>query len=332
MSMGLDPGELMARVGLDIADLETPDRWIPAGAVARLLELSATEAGCEDFGLRLAALRGLGTLGPLSLVLRDEPDLRHALALLSLYDRVYNEAVHLRLQESDDRATLEVSLEFGEPIPDEQAADLVMGAALGIIRTLVRPDWEPLAACFSHPAPTDPASYHRVFGPRVRFDDRMTGLVLSPAQLDAPVVTSDPSIRPYSRRLLDTVVPDRAPTTVEQVADTVELLLPLGRCSLGAVSRQLGVRPRELQRSLAEEGESFSAVVNAVRARQAEHFLRNNRHSLTDVSQLLGFGAPSAFSRWFRQQFGTSATDWRRTTDAPVVPGPRASRETDRTG
>jgi AraC-like DNA-binding protein len=39
--------------------------------------------------------------------------------------------------------------------------------------------------------------------------------------------------------------------------------------------------------------------------------LPNPRYSLTDISELLGFEAPSAFSRWFRQQFGTSPTQWR---------------------
>jgi AraC-like DNA-binding protein len=37
----------------------------------------------------------------------------------------------------------------------------------------------------------------------------------------------------------------------------------------------------------------------------------NPRRSLTEISGLLGFSAPSAFSRWFRDQFGTSAREWR---------------------
>jgi AraC-like DNA-binding protein len=78
------------------------------------------------------------------------------------------------------------------------------------------------------------------------------------------------------------------------------------------VSRYLGLRPRALQRYLADRGETFSSVMNATRARLAERYLPNERYSLTEVSQMLGFGAPSAFSRWFRQQFGTSATEWRR--------------------
>ena len=64
-SVGLDPAALMAGVGLDIADLDVPDRWIPAAPAARLLDLSAQRAGCPDFGLRLSEFRHLGTLGPM---------------------------------------------------------------------------------------------------------------------------------------------------------------------------------------------------------------------------------------------------------------------------
>ena len=45
-SQGLDPAALMAAVGLDIADLDVPERWIPGAPVARLLELSAHQADC----------------------------------------------------------------------------------------------------------------------------------------------------------------------------------------------------------------------------------------------------------------------------------------------
>ena len=69
-SLGLDPAQLMASVGLDAADLDVPDRWVPAGPMARLLQLSARESGCDDFAVRLSERRGLGSLGPLSVVLR----------------------------------------------------------------------------------------------------------------------------------------------------------------------------------------------------------------------------------------------------------------------
>jgi AraC-like DNA-binding protein len=105
-SCGLDPTRLLREAGLDVADLAVPDTWIPAAAVARLLERSARRSGREDFGLRLAGLRRLATLGPLSVVLRQEPRLRDALALLIRYEHSYNEALRLRLDEGGDLATM----------------------------------------------------------------------------------------------------------------------------------------------------------------------------------------------------------------------------------
>lgn len=49
----------------------------------------------------------------------------------------------------------------------------------------------------------------------------------------------------------------------------------------------------------------------------AERYLANERLSLTDISYQLGFAAPSAFSRWFRDRIGVSPTEWRRAADGP---------------
>jgi hypothetical protein len=54
----------------------------------------------------MAELRRLGSLGPISVVLRDQPDLGSAPDLLIRYERAYNEALHLRLHVLDGVAPL----------------------------------------------------------------------------------------------------------------------------------------------------------------------------------------------------------------------------------
>lgn len=326
-SLSLDPTELAAAAGLSAADLEAGDRWIPAAPVARLLELSAERSGVPDFALRLAHLRRLGTLGPLSVVLRDEPDLRGALDLLVRYQRVYNEALRLRMNRDDVLVTVSTWLEFGEPAPTRQALDLVMAASVGIIRSLVGEDWEPLSASFAHAVPTDLRPYHRVFGPWVRFGQGQTGLVFHVRDLDRPVVTSDSSLRPYTHAFLESVGPPASANVAAQAAEALEVLLPLGRPSADEVARRLGLSPRQLQRALAQEGETFSRVVHSVRAGLAERRLSNGRASLTELSQELGFAAPSALTRWFRQQFGTTPSAWRRSAVAADTAGPATPTE-----
>jgi AraC-like DNA-binding protein len=141
-------------------------------------------------------------------------------------------------------------------------------------------------------------------------------------------VTSDPSLRPYTERFLREAAAAPATSASAQVAEVVEDLLPSGTCSVQQVCRRLGLRPRELQRLLAEEGTGFSDVVHATGRRLVERYLGGQR-SLTDISQLLGFAAPSAFSRWFHQQFGTSPTRWRATVRDPSAPAVGSSVRDD---
>src|ERR687894_1988397 len=168
-SAGLDPARILAEAGIAVADLAVPDKWVPASAVSRVLERSSTESGLEDFGLRLAGLRRLATLGPLSVVLSQEPDLRSALGLLCRYEHSYNEALRMRLDEDGDLATMRLWFEFGEPAPTRQATELATAALLGIVRGLLGDRWEPLAVCFSHGAPTSPVTHQAILGPRLQF-------------------------------------------------------------------------------------------------------------------------------------------------------------------
>ena len=315
-SLGIDGPGLMRREGIDPRDLDVPDKWIPAAAVARVLDLSAAVSGRPDFAVRLAERRRMSTLGPLSVVLREEPDLRSVLSLLSRYEHSYNEAMRMRLEETDDIATVRLWFEFGEPAPADQALALGAAALHGIVREYIGPRWRPLAICFPHRAPADLRTYHRVFGAGLQFEHDFTGLVLSAGDLSAGNPLSDPLMRPYAQRFLESVVSPRATTTRDRVKELMEFLLPLGKCTMDHVARTLGLDRRTLHRRLAAEGESFSSILHATRATLAEHYLANDRYSMTDVALLLGFTAPSAFSRWFHQQFGMSPSAWRTTSRA----------------
>lgn len=307
-SLGLDPSDLMAQVGLDPAGLAAPDRWIPAAAVCRLLELSARQSGCDDFGVRLAELRTYSALGPLSLALRQEPSMRDALGLLLRYEHTYNEAIRMRLSEDGGLATIRLWFEFGEPVATRQAEGLAVGALLGIVRELIGKPWEPLSVCFSHPAPANTETSVRVLGGRVHFSHDFTGLVMYARDLDAGVAGSERRDPDMLRALLGAsrgAVGDR-------VKEIVEVLLPTGRCSVAEVASTLRVDRRTLHRHLAAEGTTFTQIVDTTRAGLAERYLASSRYPMTEISHLLGFAAPSAFTRWFGTYFGDSPTQWRR--------------------
>jgi len=319
-SVGLEPAQLLARVGLSTADLAVPDRWVPAVDVARLLELSAAESGREDFGLHLAQLRRLSTVGPLSVVLREEPDLRSALRLLIRYEHSYNQAIRVTMTEKGGLATMTIWLELGEPAPIRQGIELAVAALLGLVRRLRDPQWQPRAVCFTHPAPRDVTAHRRLLGAALQFDHAFTGLVFSSRELDSANMLADPddpALRTYTRRMLRSLPPPPTPELVERVRELVQILLPLGHCTMPQVARALGVTKRTLHRHLDEQQQSFAAIVSDTRAGLAERYLSAEHYTISEVADLLGFDAASSFSRWFRRRFGVSPTAWRAITSHP---------------
>ncbi|HJV97337.1 MAG TPA: helix-turn-helix transcriptional regulator, partial [Albitalea sp.] len=101
------------------------------------------------------------------------------------------------------------------------------------------------------------------------------------------------------------------PSMVDEVRRTVLLLLPSGRCSIEQVADHLGVVCRTVQRRLSEQGVSFSDLVNEIRVELANRHVKGSDRPLTEVAALLGFSAPSGFSRWHQSQFGCSPTQSR---------------------
>lgn len=311
-STGIDPGQQLKQVGLTTGGLAVPDQWIPAPAIAKLLEISAVASGREDFGLRMAESRRLSNLGMLSLVIREEPDVRSALNVLIRYEHTYNESLRIRLIERDDIARIRIWLELGEPGECRQSLELAAGVTHGILRELLDGDWQPVSVNFEHAAPSNMSTHRRIFRDRVSFGHEHTELVMRVSDLDRPNELSDKLMRPFVQQVLDSLPEAGAATTMKRVSELIELLLPAGRCSIEQVSRSLGVDRRTVHRQLAAAGDTFTALVNSARTQMATRFIANNRYSLTDIAMLLGFSTPGSFSRWFRTQFDQTPRDWRR--------------------
>lgn len=303
---GLDARALLAEVGLPARCLDEPDLKIPSVAVGRLLELAASRSGERAFALRMVASRRLSNLGPLGLLVRDEPTLRSALEALVGHIHVHNEALALRVEHAGGLVVIRQELvgEGGQALT--QAIELALGVTYRVLVLFLGAQWQPRLVCFAHRAPASLAAHRRLFGPRVEFGHEFNGIVCNAQDLDAPNPVADPVMARYSRHLLQGGAA-AARTTAARVRQMVVLLLPRGHCRVDAVAQGLGVDRRTLARRLAAEGSSFSALVDELRSDLLARYLEDGTRPLADIAALLGFSAPSAFSRWHRQRFGVAA-------------------------
>lgn len=321
--MGLNPTAMLQRVGLDSRCLVDSEIRVPVKAVAHLLELSAIEACVFDFGLRLAQIRGVPDLGPLSLLLREEPNLRSALASLERYLSVHSSGLSIRLLRHDAMPVLAADFLGTVAGPTRQAREMIVAGLFRFLSWLRGPQWRPQGVCLTHGAPDSTQPHRRMFGCRVHFNQDFDGILLREEDLDTPLANADPMLRSHAERYLNTLVDSDTVRLEDSVRKLMATLLPLGRCSAAAIAERLGVDRSTLTRHLARSGQSYTSILQSVRTGMAAQRVAAGGTSLTSVADALGFSSLSAFSHWFQLTFGCSARGWRRGNGAAVYATPR---------
>ena len=308
---GIDPERALREFALPRHCLDDPDVMVPIESVRRLLESAAERTGVDSFGLEMAEARRTGSLGPLGLLVREQPTLRQATEALARYARSMNEALFLTLEEAGDVVVLREELIIGGSGPVRQSTELAIGVAFSMLRAFLGPAWKPRRVCFAHHAPADRSVHERFFGGKVEFGHDFNGVVCARGDLDAPNPDADPTMAQYARKLLEETAATKTASLADEVHRLVVMQLGGGRCTIDRVAHSLGVDRRTVHRRLGGEGRTFSAIVDDVRRDFAERYLKDGGRTLAEVSALLGFAAPSAFSRWYRRQFGRTASQER---------------------
>jgi len=323
--LGLDPQPLLRQVGLRRAELDDPDKWIPAAACVALLEAAATTSGCETFGLRMAESRRLSSFGPLSLLISLQPTVRAALLTTIQYRDLINESVALLLEDVGQTAIIRQEVIANTPC--RQATELAIGVVFRLCRGGLGTHWRPVSVNFAHPAPADTQVHWRIFGCPLAFGSELNGMACRSADLDAPNPNADLAMARYAQRFVDLLPRLRGRNVSHDVRCAITLMLPMGRANSESVAEALALSVRTMQSRLDEAGESFSGILNEVRCELASRFVENTDYSMLHVAQLLGYTSASAFSRWFSTQFGMPPIERRAQRAAPTPSGDRPKPE-----
>lgn len=88
--------------------------------------------------------------------------------------------------------------------------------------------------------------------------------------------------------------------------------LSAGYCSLNRIAEQIGMHPRAVQKRLQKENLTFKLVLSDVRMNVAKRLLAQQDVSLIQISSMLGYSEPSAFSRAFQAVNNCSPREWRK--------------------
>jgi AraC-like DNA-binding protein len=309
-SVDLEPYEMLRQAGISPATLENPESRIPALSAANLLETSAARAGCESFGLLMAANRSFASLGPLCLLLERVSTVRDTIQTLIDYQRHINNVLTVALEERD--GMMLVRFEMVPECAKPQAIDHSVALGYLTVHAASGGHCTPLAVHLVRKAPADLSVFQRFYSFPVKFNAKFNGLMYTPASLAIRNPLANEAMAAHMRSLLELVQVEAEDETVsEHVKRAIALLLPNGQATLRHVANNLGQGARTLQRALEFEGQSFAGLLNDARKELTQRYLIDLDHSVASVSELVGYSSTSSFIRWFVAEFGASPQKWK---------------------
>ena len=244
------------------------------------------------------------------MIVREQPTVRKAIETLIQYIALHTDALCPHLEEKNRIVKISRML-VGRGLRTRQALELSVAMLYRVLKTFLGDAWQPQEVCFMHSAPRHPEVHRRFFGTRVRFGWDYDGLVCKASDLEKSIPTSDPVMARYLREYFDSILPSARFEVSETVRELVWGMLQSESCSAERVAKHLGVNRRTVNRRLASEGQSYSSILDAVRTDMITSLVGNSQRPFNEIAGLLGFSGLSAFSRWFRNRFGQSASVWR---------------------
>ena len=287
----------------------SPTLVLDLKSFCRLFEESARATQTENFGLWFGVKfepRDLGLWGYAAL---SAPTVGSALATLVELFPLHQQSSSMRLtRDANGLMCLDYRIEAPGIVERRQDAELTLGQILSFMRTSLGARWSPEEVHFEHPRPESWREHEQAFGAPVFFSRPSNALLFNARVLNVPMPTRDPRLMVAMRQCLEQIAGriDLRASITDQVRTAVRARLAEGVPSLQDIAAELRLSPGHIQRELNFDGLTFMGLVENARRDLALHYLCQRQLSLSEISFLLGYSEPSAFSRAVRRWTGSS--------------------------
>lgn len=309
---GCDSDRLLERAGLNPRLLNGPYTRCSRVNTSELWRLAVEATGDPGFGLRVASHITHTTFHALSYSLSASTTLKEAFERVVRYTQVVSDAVEYRFERQGEeyRLTLE-GQQTSIPLPFE-VVDALVAAHLRMCRSLLDHDYSPLRIELRRPQPQDTSSYQRILRAPILFGAAQNRIVFDRGSIERTLESGNADLAQHNDAILHQLLVriDRENVQARVRAVLVERLQH-GEPSQEEVAGFLNMSSRTLQRKLGDRGTSYMEILDATRRELALAYLSRPRHSVGEVTYLVGFSASSSFTRAFRRWTGLSPSDWR---------------------
>ncbi|WP_123026283.1 AraC family transcriptional regulator [Mycolicibacterium stellerae] len=317
--VGVSVSDVLAGTSVTPADLEAPDGAVSSAdeiTMARtLLRLAPKPAG---IGVAVGSRINLTNLGMFGFAAMSSGTLRE---LISVGLRFFSlTTLHSSIVLSERQSECEITVDAGHLPADvrrffmERDIAAIMATVPGFVHPVLARHADEicveLAAAEEYLRPLLDAVAIR----DIEFDRDRTVVRVPRGMLDEPLPQADPHTLAVCVAECERILERRRRHLGLSARVRSELLSSPGEMpGIDAAAASLHLHPRTLRRRLAEEGTSFRAITNDVRASLATELLSQVGLTVEQVARRLGYAETAAFNHAFSRWFGLAPSEYRRT-------------------
>lgn len=308
----LDISALLVKVGLDETLLEDKHAFVNVAFLASFIDEIIAQTKDVEFLFKLGTASKPYSLGILGYMMLHSKSLYDALVKLCKYHRLLGNRFHPTLQHVGEYTYLRLLGEssLSDVMFETSMAEVHFCALLSIINQIASQKIIPSKTLFRHAKPKYIERYHTYFGTEISFDQPENILVFETSSLHIKTLYDNEALLAFfekeANKYLD--LPPKEGLS-EKVSRQIILCIEELDFSLQSVAKRLSLHPRNLQKQLKNEGESFASLLMEVRKKLALQYLRDGME-ITMIATLLGYGELSSFSRAFKQWYQCSPAHW----------------------
>jgi AraC-like DNA-binding protein len=327
---GGDMFALLADAGIDPKALTNVDSVMSYAKHANLLELAAQQLGRPSFGLEcaIAAPDHLPFLGSIAMFAYVSRTMRELVGAAREYMTFQSNAFDVELMEDHDSGLATIRYKLNAfSFPPRQQTEVALANVVRLARhTSSRHDLNPTVVRFQHGRPRDLSLHDQLFRCPIEFGAEHDEVSCDISYLDLPTNGSLNIFKPLVGMYMKHRIGQMARYD-QSMATTVELairsVIGTGQTNVDFISEQLGLTPKKLQRLLANEGTTFSDILERVRSSTASEILAGSDASVARIAGLLDYSATAPFTLAFKRWTGQSPLAFRKAQRVSRAPANR---------
>ncbi len=318
---GIAPSLPFVRAGVPLHTFKNPENRIAFEALGRLLSECSTATACGHFGLLVGECFELEGLGDIGYLMRNSATVGEALRALLLHLYLHDRgAVPILISLDASYVLLGYSIyRHGTP-GTAHLYDVAIAVGYRVLKSICGASWKAAHVQFSHVRPKDPRPYRHLFGPNVRFDAEVSGIVFAASWLDQAIPGADSKLRELVMLAIQHARASSSMSFADVVRGALHQMVLSGTSSAENVALLFGIHERTLRKRLTAEGTSLQQLVSQTRFELAKQLLENTQLPLVEIASALHFADAAVLSRAFRSWSKTNPREWRTRRERNAVP------------